>query len=100
MLSNCILHCQADTKNYSLLLSMQEELQEFISVHENIIKDEYLSAPKYVAYILMYRWRNQSKIYHKAGLFLLILLLASMQTNIIIGITLISVGLIFLAINI
>lgn len=59
-----------------------------------------MSALKYLGYTLKYRWRNDAKIYHKAGFFMLILLLASMQNNIIIGITLISVGLIFLAINI
>lgn len=45
-------------------------------------------------------WKNNYKIYNKIAVFGLILLLAWMQKNVIIGITLISIGLIFLAINI
>lgn len=99
-IDKCLLHCQTDTPNYALLLHMKEEVQEFIHAHENVIRDEYLSAGKYFQYNLKYLWRNESKIYHKVGLVLLLLLLASMQKSYIVGGGLIVLGALLAIINI
>ena len=85
----------------TILKDMEEDLKWFYDYHYRIIGGEGLLASlSYFKNEAKYLWRNNHKIYQKLLILLLLFVLAYFQSNLLSSVTIISLGLVFLAIKI